>query len=223
MPVDHPQPGGNTKLLPVPDYPIQMMSSDYFELGRHQYLVLACRYSGWSTVYNDKDCTSKELVSRLRDHVGTFGVMDDLATDGASVNKSPETLEFLSMFGIKHRVASAYNPHSNQLAEETVKAARRMVKDNPGAQGTLDTNKFLAALLTHRNKPDPETTMSSSNVIFGRRSKDPMPIRPDQLRVAQRWAEGMKQQEVVMARRHLARGKKLNKLTRELAPLKLAR
>ena len=128
MLVDHPQLGGNTKPLPVPDYPIQMMSSDY----------VACRYSGWSTVYKDKDCTSKELVSRLRDHVGTFGVMDDLAMDGASVNKSPKTLEFLSRFGIKHRVASAYNPHSNQLAEGTVKAARRMVKDNPGAQGTLD-------------------------------------------------------------------------------------
>ena len=96
-----------------------------------------------------------------------------------------------------------------------------MLRDNTGVQGTLDTNKFLAALLTHRNKPDHETAMSSSNVVFGRRIKDLMPIKPGQLRVAPRWTELLKQREAVMARRHLARGKELNKHTRELAPLKV--
>ena len=47
------------------DYPFQMMSSNYFELGGQHYLVMACRYSGWSSVYKAKDSTSKELVSRL--------------------------------------------------------------------------------------------------------------------------------------------------------------
>ena len=68
-----------------------MMSSDYFELGGHHNLVMACRYSGWSTIYRAKDCMSKELVSGLRDHMGTFGVMDELATDGASVYQSAKT------------------------------------------------------------------------------------------------------------------------------------
>ena len=43
--------------------------------------------------------------------------MDEFATDDASVYKRAETQEFLARFGIKHRVASAYNPHSNQLAD----------------------------------------------------------------------------------------------------------
>ena len=54
------------KLLLVPDYPFQMMLSDYFKLGGHHYLAMACRYSSWSSVYKAKDCTSKEVVSRLR-------------------------------------------------------------------------------------------------------------------------------------------------------------
>ena len=33
------------KPLAVPDYPFQMMSSDYFELEGNHYLVMACRYS----------------------------------------------------------------------------------------------------------------------------------------------------------------------------------
>ena len=103
------------------------------------------------------------------------------------VYKSAKTQEFLSRFGIMHRVASVYNPHSNQLAEGAVKAAKRMLRDNTGTQGTLDPNKFLAALLAHRNKPDPETTISSSDILFWRRIKDLM----------------LKQQEVVITRRHL--------------------
>ena len=108
--------------------------------------------------------------------------MDKLATEGASVYKSAETQEFLFRLCIKHRVASAYNPPSNQLADGAVEAAKRMLRDNSGAQGTLDTNKFLAALLTHRNEPDPKTTMSNSNVIFGRRIKDLIYIKPAQLK-----------------------------------------
>ena len=56
----------------MPDYPFQMMSSDYFELGGHHYLVMSCRYSSWSSVYKAKDCMSKELVSRLREHLEIF-------------------------------------------------------------------------------------------------------------------------------------------------------
>ena len=147
--------------------------------------------------------------------------MDELALDNASVYKSAEAQEFLARFGIKHRVARAYTPHSNQLAEGTIKAAKRMLRDNTGTQGTLDTNKYLAAKLTHRNRPDPETSISSSNVVFDRRIKDLMPIRPGRLRVAPRWAKMLKQQETVMARRHLARGKELIKHTRELVPRKV--
>ena len=209
------------KPLPVPEYPFQMMSSDYFQHKGQHYLVLVCRYSGWISVYRAKDLTSKELVSRLREHMGNFGVMDELASDGATVYKSTEVQEFLARFGVRHRVSSAYNPHSNQLAEGAVKSAKRMLEDNTGAQGTLDNNKFLAAQLAHRNKPDPETTLSSSEVVFGRRIKDLVPHAPGKLKVSSRWHETMKMREAVMARRHIARGQELSKHTKKLAPLKV--
>ena len=77
------------KPLPVPDYPFQMMNLDYFKLNGHHCLVMACRYSGWSTIYKTKDNTSTELISRLQEHIVTFGVTAQLW----------------------HRVSSAYNPH----------------------------------------------------------------------------------------------------------------
>ena len=109
------------------------------------------------------------------------------------VYMSAETKEFLTRFGIKHRIARA-SANRNQLAEGAIKAAKRMLRDNTGMQGTLDTNKFLAALLAKRNKPNPKTTMSSSDVVFSRQIKDLIPIRPGRLRVAPRWAEMLKPQ-----------------------------
>ena len=129
--------------LPVTDYPFHMVSSDYFELKGHHYLVMACRYSVWSTIYKTKDNTSTELISRHREHMVTFGVMDELATDGRTVYTSAKTQEFHRRFGIRHRVASEYNPHSNQMAEGAVKAAKRMLRDNTGEFGTLDTDLTL--------------------------------------------------------------------------------
>ena len=110
---------------------------------------MVCRYSGWISVYQAKDLTAKELVTKRRENMGNFGVMDELASDGATVYTSVEVQEFLDRFGVKHKVSSAYKPHSNQLAEGAVKSAKRMLEDNTWAQGTLDNDKFLAAQLAH--------------------------------------------------------------------------
>ena len=85
----------------------------------------------------------------------------------------------------------------------------------------LDTNKYLAAKLANQSRLDPKTSISSSDVGFGRQIKDFIPIRPSPLRVVPRWAEILKQQDTVMARRHLALGKELSKHTRELHPMKV--
>ena len=108
----------------------------------------------------------------------------------------------------------ACNSHSNQLVKGAIKAAKRMLRDNTEAQSILNANKFLAALLAHRNKADPKIIMSSSNMIFGRRIMDLMPIKPGQLKVVSRWAKLLKQREAVIAKRHMARGQALNKHTR---------
>ena len=76
---------------------------------------------------------AKELVFWLREHMGTFGVLDKLALDGTLVYKSTNVQEFLARFRIRHRLSSAYNPHFNQLAEGAVKSTKRTLKDNRGA------------------------------------------------------------------------------------------
>ena len=52
---------------------------------------MVCRYSKGSTIYKTKDNTSKELISRLQEHMAPFGVMDELAVDGATVYTTTKT------------------------------------------------------------------------------------------------------------------------------------
>ena len=110
--------------------------------------------------------------------------------------------EFLTRFRIRHRVSSAYNPHSIQRAEGAVKVAKRMVRDSKGHNGTLNTTSFLAALLLHWNKPDPGTGLPSSNAIFGRRIKDLLPFEPGKMQVRAKWHKLMRHCAFIMTRRN---------------------
>ena len=203
----------------VPEYPFQQVATDYFQEGSWHYFIFVCRYSNWLSVYQAKKGDSKELVTQLRRYMATFGVMDEISSDGATVYTSEEVRKFLKTFGVNHRTSSAYNPHSNQRAEGGVKAAKRMIKENVGPGGSLDTDRFLAALLMHRNTPSTGTRTSPSEVIFGRKIKDLVPIMPGKLKMNPQWHNLLKLREEALAKRHLKRGEELSEHTRRLKPL----
>ena len=206
--------------MPTPDYPFQYVSTDYFEISGHHYMVFVCRYSNWISVYTSKSGNARELLELLRGYIGTFGVMEELATDGDAVYMSREAQSFFEKFGIRHRVSSSYFPHSNQRAETAVKAAKRMLQDNLGPGGALNTDKFLAALLQHRNTPSSGLGMSPSEVVFGRKIKDLLPIKPGSLKMNPGWQELLENRDLALARRHAKRGQDLEEHTRKLRQLK---
>ena len=59
------QPAAPPKPIPLPDYPFQMISADYFSYSGHAYLVIVDRYSGWPLVIHSKEETAEELVRVL--------------------------------------------------------------------------------------------------------------------------------------------------------------
>ena len=215
------QPAAPPTPLPEPEYPFQYVVSDFFEHAGCNYFLFCDRYSNWLSVYRSKKSTTAAVITQLRSYISTFGVMDELGTDRGSVYTSSEFRSFLNCFGIRHRVSSAYNPHSNQRAEGAVKAAKRLIRDNTGPDGSLDTNSFLAALLMHRNTPASDTKMSPAEVLFGRRLKDLLPIHPEKLRLNPEWHKMLQQREVALAHRHVKRGGELEEHTRKLRPLNL--
>lgn len=154
-------------------------------------------------MYPAKVGNSRELVAALKEYVATFGVMDELSTDGASLYTSYETQGFLKQYGISHRVSSSYFPHSNQRAEQGVRVAKRLLRDNTGVKGDLGTDAFLSALLTHRNTPAADTGMSPAQVVFGRKLKDFLPVVTGNLVMNPQWDMMLEQREVALAKRHM--------------------
>ena len=96
-----------------------------------------------------------------------------------------------------------------------------MHRENVGANGSLNTDKFLRALMLHRNTPDRNTGLSPSQIIFGRTVKNFLPTRHGKLTLRPEWRLTMEQRERALARRHIVRGKDLSEHTKTLIPLEI--
>ena len=134
-----------------------MICSDYFKLGGNCYLVIADRLSGWCEVVQVKAGGSmsgaKGLCQALRQIFATFGVPEEISSDGGPEFTAQESKDFYRRWGIHHRLSSAYFPQSNGRAELAVKATKRLLEDNVGPNGELNSDKVVCALLQQRNTP----------------------------------------------------------------------
>ena len=183
--------------------------------------MIVDRYSKWISIYPAKNETATELITVLKNYFSTFGISSECASDGGPQFVSKEFQSFLKQYGVHHRLASAYHPHSNQLAESAVKIAKRLIRDNTSASGGLNTDAFLASLLGYRNTPDRDTGLSPAQVVFGRAIKEFLPIAPGNLELHPEWRITMEQREVALARRHTARQTTLTEHSKTLVPLEL--
>ena len=67
---------------PTPnEYPFQCICADYFHHMGRNYLVVVDRYSNWPIVSQATD-GAKGLVSILRETFATYGIPDELTSDG---------------------------------------------------------------------------------------------------------------------------------------------
>lgn len=94
---------------------------------------------------------SKHIICVLRNYFSRWGIPVNITTDGASVYVSQEMEDFLSRYGVHHRVSSSYYPRGNKRSEVAVKSGKRLVMENLGPNGSLDTDKLARAILMHRN------------------------------------------------------------------------
>ena len=92
--------------LEQPSYPFQKVCADYFSLQGRQYLVMVDRYSGWASVHQPKlGGSAKEFVRTLQGHCETFGVPEELSSDGGPQFVAGVTGAFLKLWGISHRLS----------------------------------------------------------------------------------------------------------------------
>ena len=207
----------------LPEYPFQSICADYFLLQGTGYLVSVDRYSNWPSIQRAGrgEANSKQLISELKKHCSTFGIPEELSSDGGTQFTSKETKEFMENYGIRSRISSVANPHSNCRAEIGVKTMKRLLADNTGPGGSLDNDKVLRAILQYRNTPDPETGMSPAEVIFGRQIRDFTPVLPGKYKPRDEWLNIMQSREKLLSRRHVRDHERWSEHTQRLPPLKV--
>ena len=120
-----------------------------------------------------------------------------------------ETQKFLQDYGVHHRVSSVAFPHSNQRAELGCKSIKRMIRENTGPGGTLNSDKFLRAVMTYRNTADRDIGLSPAQIIFGRNLRDFMPSPLLRLKVAPEWRITIKERENSLRKRAIRNTEKL--------------
>ena len=207
--------------IPSPDYPFQLICGDHFSLAGKQYLVLVDRFSGWPVIEycGDTVGSSTQLIRTLRQYFATYGVPDEISTDGGTVFTSMEMKLFLKKYGIHHRISSGYNPHSNQRAELGVKSMKRLCRSNVSPNGSLDNDRILRGLLAYRNTPDPDTNRSPAEVLFGRTLKEFLPMSSDKLKPCDSWRLLREEREKALAKRATRNSEALEKGTKLLGKL----
>ena len=123
------------------------------------YIVIKDRYSNWPMVFRSES-GAEGLVRYLRETFVTFGIPEELTSDGGPQFKAGKTQECFREWGVRHGITSVANPHANCRAELAVKTVKRMLMDNVSGTASLEVDKFQGALLMHRNTVDPETKAS---------------------------------------------------------------
>ena len=204
-----------------PKYPFQKTVADYFSLTGFKYLLYADRYSAWISVVkiNIGEADFKFLKGFLVNLFCTFGVPEELSTDGGSPFKGHDYKSFLMRWEIQPRLSSAYYPQSNGRAELAVKVAKRIILGNSDPNGDINNELVARALLQHRNTPLQGVGLSPSQILYGRDMKDCLPSQEDALIIRPEWRIAAAERELALRNRHVKAIETYNEHARDLAEL----
>lgn len=212
----------------VPTYPFEAVATDYCDFKGNHYLITVDRFSNWPEIIkvkpNSANSGSNGLIKSLRKYFATFGVPEEVSSDGGPEFSAKDTKAFFSRWGINHRMSSAYNPRSNGRAEVAVKSMKRLLSDNVSDSGDLDTDRFTRAILQFRNTPDPQNGISPAEVIFGRPIRDSLPFHPqsqifNNTTIRPIWRDLWTKREETLRTRLTKQTENLHQHTRCLPPL----
>ena len=170
---------------------------------RYQDMAYADRLTGWvEMAHLPNDTTSNRLKDIFRLYFSRWGAPEELSTDGGTNLVSDEMTSFFKHWGVNMRISSAYYPQSNGRAEAAVKTAKRLLRDNVGANGSLNTDRMSIALLQYRNTPLRGSNRSPAQLIAGRQLRDGVPAVREHYKIQQGWYQDIDDRKTAVAEAH---------------------
>ena len=202
-----------------PEVPFEQTVADLFHLEGHTFLAYADRFSGWLEVDKLSSGSFRDVRKSFLRWFSTYGVPEELASDGGPPFNSYEYQRFLRAWGVERRLSSAYYPQSNGRAEAAVKSAKRILLGNiDSVTGNLNTDAAAKAIMLHRNTPTQDTGIAPSVMLFGRSLRDHLPQTKRTLRPE--WKAIYDAREIALAKR-VCKPMTSQDSKRELHPLEI--
>ena len=136
----------------------------------------------------------------MREFFHRFGIPEEISMDGGPNLDSKAVLSFLNNWGVRRRLSSAYYPQSNGRAEAAVKTAKRIISDNTGTKGNINTDKSARSQLLYRNTPIKGTDTSPAQLLLGRNLRDLVPQPPSGYKISNKWQYFLRKREEAMVK-----------------------
>ena len=100
-----------------------------------------------------------------------------------------------------------------------MKVGKRLLRDNTGPGGSLDTNKFMRAIMQFRNTPMQDCRRSPAQMVFGRTLRDFLPAMIHKYEPAKDWVVTQEYRERTLAMKREMDDKRWSHNTRDLDAL----
>ena len=148
--------------------PLQAISTDLFEYGGKDYLVIVDRFSYFIWVKRLHKTSTDRVLHVLDSIFLEFGYPSTIISDNGPQFRT-EFKEYCEKFHIVHTTSSPYNPASNGLAESAVKQAKMLLRKSDNEED------FRNRLQAWRNVPTTGSELSPAEKFFGRRQRFGLP------------------------------------------------
>ena len=186
-----------------PEFPFQKTVTELFDLHGKTYMEYEDRYPGWMEVTSLSSGKATAVCDALRNWFCTYGVPEEISSDGGPQFDLQGYKSFLEDWGMKKRMSSAHYPQSNGRAELAVKTAKRTLIDLTDGYGRLRHDLAARAMMTHRNTPHQDLGLSPAEMLYGWVIRDHLPILREKYQIHKRWREIRELRERAMAKGHL--------------------
>jgi transposase InsO family protein len=159
------------KSHPTPKLPWTQVSADIFEWNDLKYLVIVDVYSGWFEIDTLWNMLSKTVIMKMKRHFAVHGVPELLMTDNGTQFVSEEFKLFAKDWSFKQVTSSPTYPHSNGLAKNAVKQAKKLLE-----KSKRDGSDPILGLLNLRNMPRDDSLGSSAQRLHLHSNRTPKVI-----------------------------------------------
>lgn len=156
----------------IPDYPFQKVSTDIFEYGGHDWLVIIDSYSGFICCDRLHDKTMSSVCRLFDKFFNCYGYPTEIRSDNVPFN-SLECDRYANRNNICLQFSSPRYPQSNGLAEKAVAIAKNILKR---CYELGEVEQYQYHILQYNTTPVASMRMSPSQLFFGRQVKTRMPI-----------------------------------------------